>query len=157
MKPFNPESLIVKIVVVVVVGIIISVITYLVVKHLKDKHNQEGQQELSDNLQSDVLANAVKDSIAKKGAVALKKAMDEFETSGRAQDIFTLIKNAPGVTNDDEDAVYSAFAKLRNKNDLAFLSNYFTRKTGKDLFVFLQGFLNASELKKVNDITSKLK
>lgn len=69
-----------------------------------------------------------------------------------------ILKNAPGVFNDDETAVYGVFNKLKTQSQVSNLAYWFNKYYHQDMFTFLKDFLNDSELGQVAKIvTSKPK
>lgn len=67
------------------------------------------------------------------------------------------LHDSKGIVNDDEDKVYVTLGRLKSKASLAYLSNYFQKVYKVSLIAYLQTFLSAEELGKVNDILKKLK
>ncbi|MEQ3656525.1 MAG: hypothetical protein ABNH00_11730 [Dokdonia sp.] len=65
-----------------------------------------------------------------------------------AKKLATIIKNAKGTFNDDEDAVKGVFGKkLRDKTQVASLSKAFYQLYKKDMWQYLNSFLSQSEMK----------
>ena len=54
--------------------------------------------------------------------------------------------------DDDEDAVFNVFRKLRNQYDVHVFAVFFKTQSKKDLFAFLDSFLSTSEIAKIQDI-----
>lgn len=90
--------------------------------------------------------------IPKKDLQKVKTALDNFDV----KPIADIIYKANGTVNDDENSVYAAFGMLNNKAELAMLTLYFQMLYKINLFVFLQNFLDASELAIVNNIIKDL-
>jgi len=70
------------------------------------------------------------------------------------------IKNAWGVLNDDEEAIYTVFNRVRNLADILLIIDAYgiyrpnAFVTGADLVTDLRKRLGKNELKKINDIIS---
>ena len=64
----------------------------------------------------------------------------------------TEIYNAHGITNDDEDAIYNAFRQLKSQYDAQMFAGFFKQRYKKDLFSWLDSFLDSEELAKINQI-----
>jgi hypothetical protein len=77
-------------------------------------------------------------------------------SEGELNIIADQINDANGFFNDDEDAIYSAFNKLRTKGDLSKLNDIFTNKYQKDILMFLNSFMNTQELQPVVDKVNNL-
>lgn len=82
-------------------------------------------------------------------------------SSAEAASIAQQIKNAWGVFNDDEDAVYSAFQRIRTLADLLLVSEkygYYQPNLlvkSEDLATSLRSRLSKNELAKVNTILAE--
>lgn len=64
-----------------------------------------------------------------------------------AKKLASIIKNAKGTFNDDEDAVKDVFGKkLRDKTQVASLSKAFYQLYKKDMWQHLNSFLSQSEM-----------
>jgi hypothetical protein len=66
------------------------------------------------------------------------------------------INNAAGFFNDDEDAIYAAFNKLKTKGDVSKLNDIFTTKYQKDVLMYLNSFMNTEELQPVVEKVNNL-
>ena len=77
-------------------------------------------------------------------------------TLGAAQNYAAIIKNAKGILNDDEAAVYGVFQSLKTRSQVSFLAMVFFQQYGQSMLGFLQSFLNESEMTTVAKITNKL-
>jgi hypothetical protein len=75
------------------------------------------------------------------------KRATNFDSSPYAKAIY----NAPGYINDDEQAVYDAVSK-KSRAQIASIFDYFLSTYGKDLDIFLKGFMNAEEFQTVTNI-----
>lgn len=73
-----------------------------------------------------------------------------------ADAIAKQIYAAKGVFNDDEESVYAAFAKLKNKGQISEVAKSFQRLYKKDLQAYLLAFINESEMQKLQLIINKL-
>jgi hypothetical protein len=60
--------------------------------------------------------------------------------------------NATGIFNDDEDMIYGVFRAMKTKSQVAALAKRFNQLKNKDLFGYLNEYLNDSELLKVKAI-----
>jgi len=67
------------------------------------------------------------------------------------------IKAAKGVFSDDYPAVIDVIAKIRNKGDYYLLSNLFAAIYKQNMMAYLESFLNADEMRPINNKLSKLK
>ena len=77
-------------------------------------------------------------------------------TVGAAQNYAAILKNAKGVFNDDESAVYGVFQSLKTRSQVSFLAMVFFQQYGQSMLGFLQSFLNETEMTTVAKITNKL-
>lgn len=77
-------------------------------------------------------------------------------TVGAAQNYAAILKNAKGIFNDDEAAVYGVFQSLKTRSQVSFLAMVFFQQYGQSMLGFLQSFLNESEMTTVAKITNKL-
>jgi hypothetical protein len=77
-------------------------------------------------------------------------------SEGELNTIADQINDSYGYFNDDEDAVYSAFNKLKTKGDLSKLNDIFTNKYQKDILMFLNSFMNTQELQPVVEKVNNL-
>ncbi len=138
----------------VVTGLgVASGVIYIIHRQLEKNKLLDGQKQLAANIDftSGGLANISK-QIPPSKIPAVKEALHNFDVKV----VGDMIYNAHGFWNDDEDAVFSAFARLKNRAELTLLSDYFKRLYKVDLFVYLQNFMNPGELTKINDIVKKL-
>lgn len=76
--------------------------------------------------------------------------------SDYANSLCDIIHNAKGLFNDDEDAVYSVFEKLKTKSQVSFLALRFNERYNASLKNYLKSFLNNSEMANVANIINKL-
>lgn len=120
----------------------------------KEEDDVEGAAELGNEtaVTDDKLSKYVKNVPASQRAKVLEgiKAM-------RLAELGNMIEDAKGVTDDDEEMIYTAFKMIKSKIQLAVFADYFKSVYKTPIFVYLQNFLNAEELNKINDIVSKLK
>ncbi len=132
---------------------LVGTIAYMIYKKNKKEKAGKGAGELAKNadLTKMGIENIAK-QIPKKDLEAVKKSLHAFDPTP----IGDMIYNAHGFWNDEEDVVYNAFNMLKNRAELSLLSGYFERLYKVGLFVYLQRFMNADELAKVNEITKKL-
>ncbi len=141
-------------VILVVAGLAaVGTIGYVVYKHIQKKKVTEGAKDLAANvdLTSGGLG-AIAKEIPKSKLADVTKQLKSFDV----KQIGDLIYDAHGVFNDDEDAVYFAFSRLKNRAELTLLSEYFKKLYKIDLFIYIQGWMNPTELTKINDIVKKL-
>lgn len=68
------------------------------------------------------------------------------------QGIAKQIWNSKGIFNDNETQLFDAFQKARNQAQISYIAGVFQRDYKRDLFSFLQSFLNDAELSKVYQI-----
>ncbi len=132
---------------------IVGTIAYIIYKNNKKGKGDKGAGELAKNTDlTKVGIENIAKQVPKKDLEAVKKSLNAFDP----KPIADMIYNAHGLWNDEEDVVYNAFNMLKNRAELSLLSSYFEGLYKVGLFVYLQRFLNANELAKVNDITKKL-
>jgi hypothetical protein len=60
--------------------------------------------------------------------------------------------DATGVFNDDEEKIYGVFRAMKTQSQVAALAKRFNQLKNKDLFGYLNDYLNESELLKVKAI-----
>jgi hypothetical protein len=65
--------------------------------------------------------------------------------------------DAPGLFNDDENAVYDVFRNMHYQTSLSILSYVFSQTYSESLYDYLTGFLSESEMKKIFDIVKNYK
>jgi hypothetical protein len=104
----------------------------------------------------------VNDYIKKKGVSKpsgedLKKIYTPFPGSNifydvALQGIAKQIWNSKGLFNDNEEQLFDAFQKARNQAQISYIAGVFQRDYKRDLFSFLQSFLNEAEISKVYNI-----
>jgi hypothetical protein len=125
---------------------------YFIHKHKKEAA-EVGARQLAGNVDLTSRGGAVVVSqIAKKDLGSAKASLHNFDPKIPGD----MIYEAHGFWNDDEDQVYNAFASLKNRAELTLLSDYFKRLYKRELFEYIQNFLNSAELAKINDIVKKL-
>lgn len=76
--------------------------------------------------------------------------------SAYADDIW----DAKGVFNDDEDKVFAVFRAMKTQSQVASLAKRFNQKYSKDLYTFIRGFFDDTEMitiKKLLDAKPKYK
>lgn len=73
-------------------------------------------------------------------------------TPESAKKFSNVLFAAPGIWNDDEDAVYTTFNKLRSKVQISQVADKFSDDHNKILYDFLDDFLDAEEMEKVSKI-----
>jgi len=76
-------------------------------------------------------------------------------TESDARRYSDTIKDAYGIFNDDENAIYGVFELLKTKSQISYLALKFNQYYNMSLLGYLQSFLNESELAKVADIINK--
>lgn len=76
-------------------------------------------------------------------------------TEGELRATAAKIKNAWGFFNDDEEAVYNAFNRLNNYDDLMLLIRYYGINKNKGLEDDITGKMSEREVQKINDILAK--
>lgn len=91
--------------------------------------------------------------IKKENLTAEQKTVDGTPVIELAE----AIHDSKGVFDDDEDKVYVTLGRLKSKASLSYLSDYFQKIYKVSLIAYLQTFLSAEELGKVNEILKKLK
>jgi hypothetical protein len=73
-----------------------------------------------------------------------------------AETIAKQVYRAKGVFNDDEESVYAAFAKLKNKAQISEVAQAFQSLYKKDMQAYILGFLAEKEMEKLQLIINKL-
>lgn len=71
-------------------------------------------------------------------------------------DIGTMIYDAKGFFDDDEQSVYSAFSMIKNQIHMVHLADYFKRLYKIEIVAYLSTFLNDEEMNRVNDIIKRI-
>jgi hypothetical protein len=74
-----------------------------------------------------------------------------------AKQLASLIYNAMGYFDDDEDQVYAVFRQLKAKTQVSWVAEIFYQTYGKDLYSFLSSRLSEDEMTVINQIVSGLK
>lgn len=138
---------------------LLSLLVFLGKKWYDKKHETDGETDLAknDSLTTDAAGKIVSKIKDKKTLAKTKTTIDQFISSGKMREIADLIYNSKGITNDDEDSVYTALAMINSKLELTTMADYFKKLYGTPLFTFLQSELNAEEMAKANEIVKKLK
>ena len=150
-----PKNNTVKIVVYVAGGVMLFLVARKYLKKWgliedKDKQRQEKEREQSE------LYNllAADESAQVQGQATITKT--------EARKYANQIKAAWGVLNDDEEAIYNVFNRVRNLADILYIIDEYgiykpnALVTGRDLVSDLRARLSAAEIKKINEIiTSK--
>lgn len=148
----NQYIVIGEIVLILVVVSALSFFAWNFFKKRRDKVETAGAGEVGKDLQDKV----DKDLLSSVKAIKEKQIADAKKMNVIL--IGDLIYDAKQTFgNDDEEAVYSAFALIPNKFALSLFSDYWKGAYKIDLFTFLRSFLDDSELNKINAIISKLK
>lgn len=147
----NPYLLIGEIVLILA---IVGSLSYFIWKFF-DKRQDKKDTEGAGDLAKDTVAGKDSEFLSKDKAIKDKqieaaKKMDVIK-------IGDLIYSAKSFYNDDEQAVYSAFALIPNKFALQLFLDYWKGVYKSDLFTFLRSFLDDEELNKINNIVAKLK
>lgn len=76
-------------------------------------------------------------------------------TESDAKRYSDTIKDAYGIFNDDENAIYAVFELLKTKSQVSYLALKFNQYYNISLLGYLQSFLNDAELAKVAGIINK--
>lgn len=151
-KETNTYLLIGEIVLIVAVVASLSYFAYSFFKKRREAKETEATGEIAKQL--DVNSNT---TLLSKNKKEKEKQYEEAKKMDITK-VVDLIYNAKKTfKGDDEQSVYSAFSLIPNLFALSFVKNGFEKLYKKDLFVYLNSFLDESELKKVNDIVKKLK
>lgn len=153
-KPANPYILTGEIVFIFVVVGTIGFFLHSYFKKLKTKKDEISEGEVAKKLSGNIgnIAGSLKNKSLKERE-RQQNSLKNFDVKIPAD----LIYNAHGIFDDDEDSVYSAFSKIETTAQLQLLELYFKKLYKKDLFTYIQNFLDASELAKVNTIIKKIK
>lgn len=129
--------------------VLLALAAYLLYKKLKKTNlfgGNKSQSEITRMLEED-------ESLQVQGTATLS----EHDAAKVAE----TIKNAWGVFNDDEEAIYSAFRRIRNLADLLLVIEKYgyyqsnALNTAEDLPTSLQKRLSRTEREKVNKILSE--
>lgn len=81
----------------------------------------------------------------------------QITTVGYAATWCKQVYDAKGLFNDDEAAIYGAFAALKYKTQVSWMAYNFYQIYKVDLYGYLKNFLNTSELANIAGIISKMK
>lgn len=76
--------------------------------------------------------------------------------NAEADNLAKQIEESYGYFNDDEDKVYGAVKRLKYKTQFSYLAYRFNLLYGKDLFLFLKGFLSSEELATISKFLKAL-
>jgi len=68
------------------------------------------------------------------------------------QGIAKQLWDSKGFFNDNEEQAFDAFQKARNQAQISYIAGVFQRDYKRDLFSFLQSFMNEAEISKVYSI-----
>lgn len=79
------------------------------------------------------------------------KIQKEIE-NGVIDNLVSRIKEAKGIFNDDEDAIYNLFRGMQSKMQCSAIAYYFERRYSENLSGFLATFLNSAEIEKIVEI-----
>jgi hypothetical protein len=98
-----------------------------------------------------------KKGISKPSGEDLKKIYTPFPGSNifydvALQGIAKQVWDSKGFFNDNEGQLFDAFQKARNQAQISYIAGVFQRDYKRDLFSFLQSFLNEAEISKVYNI-----
>jgi len=98
-----------------------------------------------------------KKGISKPSGEDLKKIYTPFPGSNifydvALQGIAKQVWDSKGFFNDNEGQLFDAFQKARNQAQISYIAGVFQRDYKRDLFSFLQSFLNEAEISKVYQI-----
>lgn len=85
-----------------------------------------------------------------------KKYYCKSLTTEGAKGYATILYNAKGYFNDDEEAVYGVFKQLSAKTQVSVLSDIFYQMYKKDLKAYLQSFMNQKEFGNVLAICERM-
>lgn len=124
----------------VIISVVLTlvVIGYFVVKaQLKKAKETKADQQKINVIEAEIIPEKV--------------SLAESEYNNIAQ----KIEDAHGTFNDDEEATYEAFQRMRTNSDLLKLQEAFGIRDDKDLFTYVRHYLNDSEIQKVNDILAQ--
>ena len=87
---------------------------------------------------------------------ASKGKKPKILTKNSAKNLSQKIWDAKGLFNDDEESLYGVFRQIKTQSQISYLSDVFFQETGKDLYEFLNSFLNSDELSKLSDRLNQL-
>jgi len=154
LQSFKGASLMIQIIIILALLTILGTLTYVFIRSMKEKEETEAVVDLGDktDVTDDKLFGFVKDVPVNK-RVAVLKDLHSMNLS----EIANSIRNAKGtlsVGDDDEDAVYGAFGKIRTQIRLGMFLDYWKKLYGSPLMDFLS-FLDATEKTKLAGIISK--
>ena len=68
-----------------------------------------------------------------------------------------IFRDAKGLVNDDEEAVYGALRSMKYKTQLSQVAERFFQMYKQDLYLFLKSFLSDDELEQVAKLVNNLK
>ena len=118
-----------------------GVAVYFLVK----KFSKSREQVIGETSTGDIVSEILQDS-QNSAQIAQSATITQLTAKAIAQ----KIQNAWGWINDDEDAVYKAFAQVNNLADLMLVVQMYGQYKGEDLAEALQSRLSTKELQKVN-------
>lgn len=120
--------------------ILLVVIMLLVAVMIWGKKNKEKKQEEIRQINEVLDANIGMDGTDIKTLIQGISRATAFDAAPYAK----AIKDAPGYMNDDEQAVYDALSG-KTRGQVASIFDYFLSRNGKDLDIFLKGWMNGEE------------
>lgn len=118
-----------------------GVAVYFLVK----KFSKSREQIIGETSSGDIVSEILQDS-QNSAQIAQAATISQLTAKSIAQ----KIQNAWGFLNDDEDAIYKAFAQINNLADLMLVIQMYGQYKREDLAEALQSRLNDKELQKVN-------
>lgn len=118
-----------------------GVAVYFLVK----KFSKSREQIIGETSSGDIVSEILQDS-QNSAQIAQAATISQLTAKSIAQ----KIQNAWGFLNDDEDAIYKAFAQINNLADLMLVIQMYGQYKHEDLAEALQSRLNEKELQKVN-------
>lgn len=160
MKPDQLETLKWILVVLIVLVVLRLLNKFGLIGTTQDDKNAEKLQEshtLGD-LKDKKTLDAASKVLGKPYSKTTKEERDKLTPNKNRFGQFILdLRDANGITNDDEEKVYSVFRQLYSQYEVTLFANVFAAIEKKDLYAYLRSFLDNEELSEVYKIIKNKK
>lgn len=123
---------------------------------IPSKESQAAEQGAQELAELDALKPGFVKAWIKKNGTAGARYKIALLTTPKIEALAAQVKKSKGIFNDDETALYSVFRYLKTKTQVSQLAEVFERIYSRDLYSYLQSFLNESELSKVYNTIKNL-
>lgn len=80
----------------------------------------------------------------------------KFSSASTVPDIAEKIWKAKGFFKDDMAQLWGAIKRMKYKTQVAQVNTFFNQKYSKEMFTYMQTFLNAEEMAQIFDYLNKL-